>query len=258
MNPRIIAMNFINFYYFVYSKMISFPFMYYELVADYNVDTCGTGKLDSRDGTKEDIESAEQQKAKMLGTNKTCKERFCCAMEKSDLDNVLSILELTCAFDLEECRKERLTLDYYSRARAASDFNVDLDMTKESEVLLAQLYIIFRILLQKEMGAPNSTHIGRLNNWIDWYKEEKNNPWQNHKAPSREENMVILKCLAGELSASSGRMDDDFCKFIAHLNEAKYFHAKLHKNYHNFIKAFSNKLHYIKKWENKAEFSTDD
>ena len=131
-------------------------------------------------------------------------------------------------------------------------------MTKESEVLLAQLYIIFRILLQKEMGAPNSTHIGRLNNWIDWYKEEKNNPWQNHKAPSREENMIILKCLAGELSASSGRMDDDFCKFIAHLNEAKYFHAKLHKNYHNFIKAFSNKLHYIKKWENKAEFSTDD
>ncbi len=257
MNPRITAMNFINFYYFVYSKMISFPFMYYELVADYNMEECNLEKPDSKDGTKENIEFAEQQKRKEAGTNKTCKE-YCCAMEKSDLDNVLSILELTCAFDLEECRKERLPLDYYSREMAASDFNVDFDMTKESEVLLAQLYIIFRILLQKEMGAPNSTHIGRLNNWIDWYKEEKNNPWQNHKAPSREENMVILKCLAGELSASSGRMDDDFCKFIAHLNEAKYFHAKLHKNYHNFIKAFSNKLHYIKKWENKAEFSTDD
>lgn len=240
---NIAATDFLNFYYFTYSRMISFPFMYYELVADYNINAC-----EVKSTTLDKILANPYIEKK--SDEKNCNKYGCCAMKEFDLEAVVKICELTSASNLYECRRGRFPTDYYSREIAASYFDVDFDMTKSSKVLLSQFYIICKILAQKKRDQTIYSQMSLLEKWFDWYMRKSKAFFsaQTTKADDvqyEEQFRAILRCLVGEPPESDKNFSKNFWTFIMYLDEAKHFYAKLHRNYREFIESFSRKLHYI-------------
>ena len=254
---NIAATDFLNFYYFTYSRMISFPFMYYELVADYDMNACEvkrtTPEIDIKNTNQYMEKGADEEKRK-----NTCENYGCCAMKKSDLEAVLKICELTFASNLYECRRGRFPTDYYSREIAASYFDVDFDMTKSSKVLLSQFYIICKILAQKKRDKTIDSQMSLLEKWFDWYMRKSkaffsDQTTEDDDAQYESKFRAILRCLVGEPPKSDDNFGKTFWAFIMYLDEAKHFYAKLHRNYREFIESFSRKLHYIDNTKEKKD-----
>lgn len=121
----------LEFYYYAYSKLVSYPFLYSELVPEGYA--CGDSKR----------------------TDGKCN---CCAIRMMDLINAISIFtggkqqeELS---RFSECKDKRAPMDSFFRVAAMS---LDVDaMLKSPEDFSSQLYIVCVIL---EMQAMN----GKLN-----------------------------------------------------------------------------------------------
>lgn len=126
-----VAKHLLEFYYYAYSKLVSYPFLYSDLVPERYA--CGDSK-------------------KMDG------QCNCCAIRMIDLNNAISIFvggtqqkELS---EFPECKDKRIPMDDYARIAALS---LDVDtMLKSPEYFSSQLYIVCVILeMQKLEGKLN-------------------------------------------------------------------------------------------------------
>lgn len=210
----------LDFYYFAYSKLVSFPFLYYELVPNQNESNC-TGK------------------------NTTQHECDCCAMQENDLKYALTIYNGETVSDIgyrSVCCFQRLYTDYYSRKNAES---LDIDyMPRNIELLLSQFYIICVVLAkQKQNYDTNEACMQSLRDSLTRCVSAKKHCKTTVK--EKENDKIILQCLTGELLAQNQRDNPELTKLIALLNEARHCFADLHRNGAGFMQMFSNKIYVI-------------
>lgn len=123
-----VTMQLLEFYYYAYSKLVSYPFLYSELVPEGYA--CG------------DSERTDGQ----------CN---CCAIRMMDLINAISIFtggkQQEDLSGFSECKDKRAPMDNFFRVAAMS---LDVDtMLKSPAYFSSQLYIVCVILEMQEMNG---------------------------------------------------------------------------------------------------------
>lgn len=229
------AQKLLNFYYFVYGKLISFPFLYYELISNTDEAYC-------------------------LGLNvdfSTCK---CCAMKGNDLIDALSIIDIVNTTDSNKVKEkypcERLPINYFSRELAQS---LDLNyMSKGISMLISQLYIICLVLAQRDSNIDQSVtkslhssfkfYVYAVNKRIAHKFSTNNFPEENEIC--KEENIeiynAILSCLNGEIPDTYKRdCAGKLSKIIHLLSEAMHYFAIFHDYNVYFPQTFSQTTYVI-------------
>ena len=225
----------LDFYYLAYGKLISFPFLYYELLSsDYEIHCMGSQTDFS-----------------------TCK---CCAMKQSDLRDLLNIignvnmLDFACLEKKYPCK--RLPENYLSRKL---DQTLDVSyLSKEIDMLISQLYIICLIMTERDSNIdPSITailsssfrlYVYEIRKRIA-YKFSDSNFFDKTEVCEEvsEEYKAILNCLDGEIPTIHGsKRTDNQIKLIRFLSEAMHSLTILHNCSVHFSRTFSQHIYVIR------------
>ena len=215
----------LGFYYFAYNKLVSYPFLYSELIPT-NVDCF------QRD------------------TQLDCK---CCAIRKQELLAALSICmsgnEITDGANWNICRDGRLPTSSLKRA-AAQSFDVD-ELSKDPEILLAQLYIVCVVLEMRQTGGYLDTNC-ESQKLVPFFKKSAyiSKKKRGDILNRNEEDITVsgncysqfMQRISSYQGYSNGHIDLQWECHLELLDEAVYDFVQLHENDVRFHSVFSKKM----------------
>lgn len=226
----------LEFYYYAYSKLVSYPFLYSELVPKGYV--CGD-------------------------SNRTDGLCNCCAIRMMDLINAISIFtggeQQAVSPRFSECKDKRVPMDSFFRVAAMS---LDVDtMLKSPAYFSSQLYIVCVILEMQEMNGKLTEETKSLKlapyfrRYVYEMKKRQGEDIQELYSEDTDEQkyanfvhhlsadpVVMNKGSRHETSTPLALLDDAMRKFV-----------QLHSNKIGFYSTFS-RIMYCMAIEDKTDF----